>query len=171
MTNNKVKKLNLVYEPNKLYELTIAPDDDRQYRQKGDIRDICCVAFYRELLKGLHMVYSLRTEITMPQHGQDHYLARIHFHGFVYWKSYQEIYEFFLVDFHTLNRDARIQFNYARKNYWLAYMLKSIRYIPENVFRVECIRLTDILILPEATAENCKEDMEDLNLDLEENIK
>ncbi len=153
MSNSIAQMTDFSYEPNKLYELTIAPDDVHQYIGKGDIRDIICLKYFRELMASLNIVYSLRTEITMPQYGQDHHLSRIHFHGFVYWKSYEQIYQFFLYGFSKLTQCSRVQFNYARKGYWLAYMLKSKEYIPESIFRLECIHLKDILILPEATAE------------------
>ncbi len=141
------------YQPNKLYELTIAPNDIYQYVGKGDIRDITCLKYFRELMASLNIVYCLRTEIKMPQHGKENFISRIHYHGFVYWKTYEQIYHFFLYDFLKLTKVSDIQFNYGRKGYWLAYMLKSKEYIPDNIFRLECIHLKDILILPEATAD------------------
>ncbi len=124
--------------------MTINPNDSYQYLHKGDLRDVSCINQFRTLLKRMNIMYSLRTELKFPQHGTNGYISRIHFHGFVVFKDYLSIYNFFLLDYCTLTKIASVQFNYARREHWLQYMLKQQEFIPPSLFIIESITLLDI---------------------------
>ncbi len=135
------------FNHSQLYEITINPADIKQFAY-SDLRGIRCVNYWRDLLKGMNCIYSLRTELSMPQKGNMSHISRIHYHGFIVWKNPSQLYDFFLTDYCKLTQVADVQFNYARPEYWIVYILKMKNYIPENLFKLECIRLPDILNYP-----------------------
>ncbi len=140
------------YTPSRLYEITINPSDYYQFPSAGDLRDNKVVNHVRGLLKTMNIVYSLRMEVAFPQHGTASFIPRIHFHGFIYWKSYEQLYNFFVNDFLKLTQCSSVQINYSRTEYWLSYILKNSRFIPPVLHRVESIPLHAIVQIPAAKA-------------------
>lgn len=126
MNQSKIKptEQKWLLETKTIYELTICPDDDRQY--SGHInRHLKTHKVFKEILAGYdHILYA---EIEMPQYGDKYKntMARIHFHGMIAFQYDKDILEWLLVTHQQLTKVSRIQFNKFRDIHWTSYIRKN----------------------------------------------
>lgn len=121
------------YKPATVYELTIAPDDPRQFADKGDTRLKNAVDHFKDALKNWPCRYHLFCEVTHPQYGQEnkHRYARIHWHGIISFESQKDISNWLLTKWHKMTVQARVQVNPYRADVWDDYCRKQKSYLPK----------------------------------------
>lgn len=153
-TNGFDKKSKFIVRPNEIYEITINPDDSLQ--GTGDLRDIKLNTYMIDML-GKSCKYLMRLELKMPQYGRfnKNNLPRLHYHGFIYWESYDDIYQFYLVKWQQLTAHSSVQLNYNndRREYWTNYMKKQAKWIPKKGAIIHNIKMDDFKSLPSAGPE------------------
>lgn len=120
------------YKPKTVYEVTICPDDSKQFASKKDTRLRNCVDYHREILDKVNASYHLFCEVSHPQAGDATKCryARIHWHGIIRFETPEAISEFLLHRWHELTGNARVQFNEYRPDVWPEYCRKQKEYLP-----------------------------------------
>lgn len=119
--------------PGLRYEITIAPDNKAQGTSSN--RATVLRSHLQELLEKASIRYYLRMEYTMPQFGDafNNTIARIHYHGFIRFDTYDDIYHFYVNYWHRFTEHHRVQLNYSPKDrlqYWTDYFKKNQLYVP-----------------------------------------
>lgn len=140
--------------PVTVYELTICPDDVKQFVDKKDTRLRNCVEYYKELIKDVPAMFHFFAEVSHPQHGDANTcrIARIHWHGVICFKNEEEITNFLLSHWHRFTQHARIQFNEYRPDVWPDYCRKQKAYLP-NWTRLKNAGWADVVALGVKTAD------------------
>lgn len=144
----KKPKPEFIIEPMLRYEFTFAPNDKLQ--GKGANRATRLRSQMLELMEATNLRYYLCLEYTMPQFGDanNQHISRIHYHGFIRFDSYDDIYSFYVDHWHKLTDCGRIQLNYSpisRLQYWTDYFAKSRNYVPKYLRKINNAELSVFL--------------------------
>lgn len=139
------------YVPNKIYEITINPDDKHQYVSSKDSRINKVRSDLKECLEETGLKYALRLEISRPRYGDKFKgtIARLHYHGYIMFPTYEDIFNFFCNHWHKITSwsNVIISFNDSpeRIKEWTKYILKDKKYIPKHAFQLENFQLKHLI--------------------------
>lgn len=135
------------FSPKTKYEFTINFNDQHQY-PGSDLRIIKCKALLKELLDLNTWKYSLRTELSDVQFGdnQTNPFSRVHFHGVIYFHTPAEVYKYLSTLHYKFTRIGRVQWNNFRPE-WEEYVNKQQWMFPIQERKLRNISLKDIIKL------------------------
>lgn len=127
MTENMQK---FMYTYNRIYEITIGPDDKHQFEKK-DTRYILSREHIRTSLEDTNIKYCLYQEFSHQQHiNTKSKFNRVHYHGIIVIPR-ESLFSWVSHHLNQLRHSMDIQVNEYRPDYWYDYCTKQ-RYLYES---------------------------------------
>ena len=131
--NSPMDEIEVFYKSNIRYEITICPNDKHQFHGSPRRLQLWIMDMQKCLTKAFDyygILYRLYWELSEPRaiNKEDNKKSsgsRLHFHGYVEFKSDLIVGNFLLKSLYMLGRWSDVQVNSYRKAYWSKYIVKQ----------------------------------------------